>query len=490
MPIETGGEPHHSLAHVVERALSDRADVVLVTPEGALTGSELLRLAGAVAAALAGTDGPVCVPVRGAVSVVRGVLGALMAGRSVVVVDPHLGTAAIAALLDRAGATSVLDEAGGLDTGVPTVACPIDQEADHAPVPVRPDAPAWHSPTSGSTGPSRVVVQTHREVRDTATRPHAEDDPTGQDTLGLMLGTSVVRYLLQHLARGGRVVVGNPRHEPASAIAERFRSAGATYLRLVPTSLRRLCTDLPEGTNVPSLRRVASLGEQLRWSDVALVRGRLAPSAQVINRYGMTEAPGRLSHTVDPEAPTGDGAVPIGRPRRGVRAWVDAGDGVPAPAGVPGEIVLEGPFARVGVAYEELPDGTRRYRTRDRGVMDEAGDLTFLGRLDRLVKLGGVRVELADLEGLLRGVAGVRDACVVVREPGDGSPAVPDGGIVELVAHVVIDPAAPPGEDDLVAAIAGGAHRSAVPRTFHRHTEPFPTVPSGKVDLRRLAAGV
>jgi D-alanine--poly(phosphoribitol) ligase subunit 1 len=60
-------------------------------------------------------------------------------------------------------------------------------------------------------------------------------------------------------------------------------------------------------------------------------------------------------------------------------------------------------------------DGTqlRIYRTGDIGVLDHAGILHFRGRQDRQVKITGHRVEMAEIEITVRGLAGIRD-CVAL----------------------------------------------------------------------------
>src|SRR6185436_8118820 len=100
---------------------------------------------------------------------------------------------------------------------------------------------------------------------------------------------------------------------------------------------------------------------------------------------------------------------PIGRPVANARAYVLDPHGDPVPAGVPGELYMAGPGLARGyldrpalTAERFVPDpfgtivgslegtGARLYRTGDLARRLPAGDLEFLGRVDRQVKIRGL----------------------------------------------------------------------------------------------------
>ena len=54
------------------------------------------------------------------------------------------------------------------------------------------------------------------------------------------------------------------------------------------------------------------------------------------------------------------------------------------------------------------------YRTGDTGWFGEDGQLHFVGRLDRQIKLRGYRIELGEIEAALLRVAGVTEAAAKV----------------------------------------------------------------------------
>jgi acyl-CoA synthetase (AMP-forming)/AMP-acid ligase II len=97
------------------------------------------------------------------------------------------------------------------------------------------------------------------------------------------------------------------------------------------------------------------------------------------------------------------------------------------PLGVPGEIFIGGDAVARGYlkrpdldAQVFLPDpyrpGKRMYRTGDRGWLGSDGNLHFMGRLDRQIKLRGYRIELGEIESALSAVPGVLQAAAKLVE--------------------------------------------------------------------------
>src|SRR5262245_6045956 len=153
-----------------------------------------------------------------------------------------------------------------------------------------------------------------------------------------------------------------------------------------------------------------------------------AKGTRVINEYGPTETVvGCLVKEVEEEGEE-DAMESIGRPIANVRVYIVNESEQLAPIGVEGEICIAG--AGVGRGYvgrsEEtaekfVPDeyggeaGGRMYRSGDLGSWSERGEVEYLGRRDRQVKLRGYRIELGEIESALREQEGVEQGVVEVR---------------------------------------------------------------------------
>src|SRR5690606_12047601 len=144
--------------------------------------------------------------------------------------------------------------------------------------------------------------------------------------------------------------------------------------------------------------------------------------------YGPTEATVCATvHRIGGTDELGDlGRVPIGRPLPHVRARVLDRSGRAVPIGGVGELHLGGAgladgyvgaAALTAAAFVPDPDGppgARLYRTGDLARIRPGGEVEFLGRRDRQVKIRGHRIEPAEVEHAVRAHPAVTDSAVVV----------------------------------------------------------------------------
>ena len=145
---------------------------------------------------------------------------------------------------------------------------------------------------------------------------------------------------------------------------------------------------------------------------------------------------------------SGQWSPSIGRPIANTRAYILDRYLQPVPVGVAGELSRGQGVARGYLNRPELTEQrfirepfvqdseARMYRTGDLARYNADGTVDFLGRLDDQVKLRGHRVELGEIESVLRLQRGVKDAVVSVWRP------APDDA--RLVGYFVSQPGCRP----------------------------------------------
>jgi long-chain acyl-CoA synthetase len=123
--------------------------------------------------------------------------------------------------------------------------------------------------------------------------------------------------------------------------------------------------------------------------------------------YGTSES-GGISYDRSRDGVLPDGCV--GTPLDGVRVEV-----LPERGGEEGtgRLCVRSEAVALGYVPEGGPDlGGGRFVTGDLGSIDDEGRLRLLGRVDRMINVGGRKVNPADVEAVLRGVPGVRQVVV------------------------------------------------------------------------------
>src|SRR5215475_14359854 len=156
-------------------------------------------------------------------------------------------------------------------------------------------------------------------------------------------------------------------------------------------------------------------------------------------------------------------------------------DGVHVASGDDGRIKISGPvlFSRYRLAPEltsaALRDGW--FVTSDLGEL-AAGRLVVRGRADDVINSGGEKVVASEVEHVLRGCPGVRDAVVV------GTPD-PDWGERVTAMVVALDPAEPPGLEEITGYVRDRLPRYAAPRSMVL-IDKLPMLSSGKPDRQQI----
>ncbi len=370
---------------------------------------------------------------------------------------------------------------------------------DDAEVP--PERLAYVIYTSGSTGKPKGVMVQHGSLATFNESMRMEYSITAADRVlqfaSISFDTSA-EEIYPCLTSGGTLVLRAPGMLRSSADFLAVCAArGITLLDLPTAYWHGLVADLSEGAEEwpAAMTRVIVGGERALPERVAAWARRFGGRIQIWNTYGPTEC--TVTATAFDLRTLWDGAdvlreAPLGHPIAGLRAYVLDARLEPVPVGVPGELCLSGAgvargyLGRPGLTASLFrPDpfateaGARLYRSGDLVRWLPSGNLEFLGRVDRQVKVRGFRVELGEIEAALAEHPVVREVAVLAREDQPGER--------RLVAYVAPHAGQEALVGDLRAFLKERLPEHMVPTAFVTLAA-LPLNSSGKVDRRALPA--
>ncbi|HZF07810.1 MAG TPA: amino acid adenylation domain-containing protein, partial [Thermoanaerobaculia bacterium] len=472
--------------------------VALVHRDLALTYADLDRRAGRLARHLrasgVGPDIRVGLRLERGPDLVIGILGVLKAGGAYVPLDPSYPAERLAFMIEDAAPRVVLDAISEGDPAAEDGPALPAMSARSA----LPENAAYVLFTSGSTGRPKGVALPHRGLLNLIAW-QLRTTPQPARTLQLAPASFDVSFqeILSTLGGGGMLVLldEETRRDP-HALLRLLDRERVERLFLPMTALQQLAQASTSAGFAPgALREVLTAGERLQVTAEVAALFLSLPGCTLHNQYGPTESHVVTAETLGGDASAWPAAPPIGRPLDNVAIHVLDGEMAQLPSGVPGELYIGGMALARGyldrpelTAERFVPDpfggpgawGGRLYRTGDRARFRAGGEIEYLGRVDQQVKLRGYRIEPGEIEAVLAGCSGVREAAVTVREDRPGDP--------RLVAYLVPEEGAPaPAVPDLRRRCQEVLPAFMVPSSFVV-LERLPLLPSGKLDRRSLAA--
>ncbi|PGH16793.1 hypothetical protein AJ80_05108 [Polytolypa hystricis UAMH7299] len=375
-----------------------------------------------------------------------------------------------------------------------------------------PNEPAIIMYTSGSTGTPKGIVLTHSNWNNWVDATPATWDIREGQEVGLQQSSYTFDMSLLQiftiLSRGGALIIpgSDVRHDPA-ALFKLVAEEQITYTCCTPTEyLAWIRYGSSEQLKMSSWRLAVTGGEAISNQVIQEFRALGKPDLQLFNCYGPTETTigcgdaEILYNKVETNIDTLD--FPL-RATRNYSVYIVDDHLNPVPADVPGEVVIGG--AGVALGYlnnDELTSEkfvsnkhaspffkaqgwTRIHRSGDRGRLTQDGRLVLLGRLggDTQVKLGGIRIDLEDIEATIsQHNASVRRAIVSSRKSsGSDTPF--------LVAFVVLsNPNLSPEEKKRL--LEELPRKLPLPQYMQPalavEIETLPTTSAGKLDRRAI----
>ncbi|GAA1083094.1 amino acid adenylation domain-containing protein [Kitasatospora arboriphila] len=432
-------------------------------------------------------------------------------------IDPDWPARRVADVLTRSGADRLLDycaptgdgprapaaaRAAG-ETGVPVLPLPAYPGAAAAGPAAAADErdrslePRYCIFTSGTTGRPKGALVEHRGMMNHLRAKVDDLGLTAGDRLAftapLVFDISIWQMLAPLLVGGTVVVVRQEELAFPPRLVRLLERTGTAVVELVPTVVGWIAdaAERRPGTVLPQLRWLISTGEELHPGLAARMLA-AAPHVRLLNAYGPTECSDDITHHEVTAADLDRPRLPVGAPVANAALYLlvhepeqDAWRA--AEPDEAGELFVGGVV--VGLGYLNDPENSGRafhrdaldpgsptgrlYRTGDLARF-ERGRVQYLGRVDRQVKVAGVRMELDEIEVVLRSHPAV-DQCAVTVPVVAGRP--------ELAAHVTLRTAAEP--EELRTFLAGALPEAMVPRQV-TVLDAMPLTRNGKTDHRAL----
>ena len=364
---------------------------------------------------------------------------------------------------------------------------------EHPAIASDPDAPCSIYFTSGSTGKPKAILGRLKGI-DHFIRWQIETVNAGPGTRVSQLASPAFDGFLKDvfvpLCSGGVVCAPDSRDIilDAAQLADWLNAKRLEVLHCVPSVLRALLNEPLNNGYFTALKYVVLAGEALYPADVKRWLDVFGERIKLLNFYGTTETTiVKVSYEVKPgdvERPS----IPIGKPINGAAIMLINSRGQLCRGEAVGEIHIRTPYRSHG--YYGEPELTREvfiqnpfsddaadivHKTGDYGRLLADGNLEYLGRRDQQVQIHGLRVELGEIENLLRGHAAVGDVAVVDREDADGNKFL----VVYLTTNEDVSSAA------LREYLAECLPRTMLPSAFVK-LDQLPRTLNGKIDRKAL----
>ncbi len=382
-------------------------------------------------------------------------------------------------------------------------------------LPIQADDPAYIAFTSGSTGEPKGVLSRHGPITHFLPSQRKSFELVQTDRFALLSGLAynhLHRDIFTALYLGATLYIPKPQiARSPEQLTEWLRQNEITVVHLTP-ALGQLLLTAGKKT-LPSIRWVLFGGDVLTWREIAQIH-QLAPNAKIGSFYGATETQRAVGYFQIPdEFPSNaDRAVPLGRGTKDVQLLLLNNNGQLTGIGELGELYVRSPHLATGYIGDEKRTQEmfvinpftndakdRMYKTGELGRYLPDGNVEWAGRNDRRVNIRGFRVELEEVEAVLKQHAAVQNAAVVLRDfelPKSETPLFQDSDNLKskienpksdrrLVAYVVAEEEQQSLADLLHSYVSTRLPDYMVPSYFVV-LDRLPLSPNGKVDYKAL----
>jgi acyl-coenzyme A synthetase/AMP-(fatty) acid ligase len=325
--------------------------------------------------------------------------------------------------------------------------------------------------TSGSTGTPKGVVRTmaHEVHRVQSIYNTLKVGP--EDTVAFLQNFWFTSLFLP-LICGATASVFDLRNKKLSTMKRWLREARVSVYAGMVTGFSQLLKALNTNEFFSDMRVITLIGEPVHSTSLEKFRTAFPENCTLVSCYGSNEQAMIAKFVVGSEScPQQGGAVPVGFTDDETEVELIDRDFQVAPEGEIGEFAVTSPFPSSGYWQEpELTaktwvrrgdNGPRIYLTGDLGRRDASGCLHVVGRKDDQIKIRGYRFLCSEVDAVLNGLPGIRQAAVA-----------PFGGDVtdeKLACYYVSQSGEPLDVSELRTSLAEVLPSYMIPNAFLLH---------------------
>jgi amino acid adenylation domain-containing protein len=380
----------------------------------------------------------VALVVERSIEMVVAMLGILKAGGAYLCIDPEYPAERQAFMLEDSRAKLVFAQrhlVACLSQVRPHTIILDDPElvaaGDDGPVvsPVTVENLAYLTYTSGSTGNPKGTEVPHRSIPGYMFDVHYVElnsrdiflqyNSLSWDALTLELWTP--------LLHGGRSVLFPGRVPALHEMANAIHNHGVTIMFFTGSLFNIVVDSIPE--ILTGLKHLWVGGEVVSIAHVKRAQA-FSSAPRIVNVYGPSECTVFTTAYIIPDQISEDlRSIPIGKIIGDRKVYLLDESSRPVLRGTPGELCVGGPAVARGylnrpelTAAAFTPDpfskspGARIYRSGDLARSLSDGNIEFVGRHDRQIKVRGFRIEPAEIEWILRKHEAISDVAIVIKE--------------------------------------------------------------------------
>jgi bacitracin synthase 3 len=423
-------DDHKSVIHLIEdNAVNNPNDIAVIYNDIKITYKQLSEQSNIIANFLIQKNisqkSVVALKMENSPQMIIGILGVLKAGAAYVPIDPSYPKYRIDTILLDSAATLILTSLSFNDLNKENLYCVEDilkEYKDSCLKPLliyHPEDLAYILYTSGTTGVPKGVMVRNRNMLSYVHSFQKEfhiDKTTSMLQQATYTFDTFVEEVFPTLAFGGSLII-YPKKQGIdfNELCDYINKWNVNVLSCSPLVLN----EINKLDNVKSVKTFISGGDELKVNYF----NNLIKDADVYNTYGPTETTVcAMYFKIDRNSIEN---IPIGKPIANVQVYITSNNKLCGINSL-GEICIAGNGVSAGYLNNESltnqkfginPFGEGKlYHSGDLGKWNMDGTISFMGRIDNQIKIRGYRVELSEIEEVIRKNLNVNDVIVRLKE--------------------------------------------------------------------------